>query len=102
MPSTLIQEQYVVVPTTLAATIGLEEAVLLQVLNDCMLHRQRIRRGKGDWIDLPAEDAQALLPFWNTEQIERIARNLQNLGIVALTETPLSRLMENNGRQTKS
>ena len=91
MPSTLIQEQYVVVPTTLAATIGLEEAVLLQVLNDCMLHRERSRRGDADWIELPSEDAQALLPFWNTEQIERIARNLQNLGIIALAERSLSR-----------
>ena len=30
--------------------------MLLQLLNDCMRHRQRSRRGDADWIELPAED----------------------------------------------
>ena len=91
MPSTLIQEQYIVVPSALAATIGLEEAVLLQVLSDCLIHRASVGREGAHWVHLPLADALKLLPFWNEEQIERIARNLQNLGIIHLEDPPLAR-----------
>jgi hypothetical protein len=84
MPSTLIQEQHLVIPTTLAATIGLEEAVMLQIMADCLKHRPTEIRDGASWVNLHINDALKLMPFWNEEQIERISRHLQNLGIIHL------------------
>ena len=84
MPSSLFQDQHIVVSTSLAATIGLEEAVMLRVLGDCLTHRRSEWRNGYDWVELPREAALRLMPFWSDHDIDRISRKLQSLGVIRL------------------
>ena len=52
MQSSLIPERPLIVSPTLAATIGLEEAVMLHVLSECMTHRKLSRRVRLDWVEI--------------------------------------------------
>jgi len=75
----LIPEKSLSFSASLAATIGLEEAILLSWLNDLasaqggsqwQLENQRIRQG---------------LPFWNDQQIRQVVRSLHEKGLIILT-----------------
>jgi len=75
----LIPEKSLSFSASLAATIGLEEAILLSWLNDLasaqggsqwQLENQRIRQG---------------LPFWNDQQIRQVVRSLHEKGLIVLT-----------------
>jgi hypothetical protein len=50
--STLIHERHIVISPTLAATIGLEEAVMLQVLHDAA----HFNPAAGPWREISKED----------------------------------------------
>jgi hypothetical protein len=84
MPSSLLQEHNILVPISLAATLGLEQAVLLQTLGDCLRHRPTEWRDGFKWLKLSHAELTELLPFWTLEQLDDIARKLEAQGIVRL------------------
>ena len=53
-PSSLLPERPLVVSPTLAATIGLEEAVMLQSLAEVISHRPNLKRHAStlQWVEL--------------------------------------------------
>ncbi len=72
---------------TLASTIGLEEAVMLQVLAEFINSREKCHRSinrKLDWVELSDQDLQQAFPFWATVDIRRVQNSLQNLGLIII------------------
>lgn len=88
--SSLIPERQLVISPSLAATIGLEESVLLQVLNDVCQFAHGERRGQQHWFNLDLATLLRQLPFWNSDDLQRIAASLRDKGIILL-ETPPTR-----------
>lgn len=84
MSSSLIAEQHIVVPVSLAATLGLEEAVLLQVLAQCQRHRTPDAGTAAGWITIDADEFRRLVPFFSDDIIDRVSRNLQAQGVIEL------------------
>lgn len=82
--SSLPPERTLVFSPALAATIGLEESILLQLLADLAALQG------GNTGDLDADLLQRATPFWSTADIERIAASLRDKGIVTLHSAPLS------------
>lgn len=82
MESSLIPEQPLLISPSLAATIGLEESILLAVLSEAALHQV------GTNLQLNSGQLQARLPFWADADIQRISKNLQEKGIISLTSAP--------------
>src|SRR5690606_686537 len=76
---------------TLAATIGLEEAVMLHVISELILQHTAIWHKQRRWIELPYTTLENALPFWNTTDITRIRHNLQAKGLL---------LVENSRQRT--
>jgi hypothetical protein len=64
---------------TLAATIGLEEAVLLYQLHDLGATRTAT---PGEWQTIEFETLERLLPFWNRDDLQRIAASLVDKGVL--------------------
>ncbi len=89
MPSSLIQEQ-ITIPTSLAATLGLEEAVMLQVLAECLKHRPAKHHDGYRWVVVSSEEALRLMPFWCEQDIDRISQKLQSQGIIRLASASLA------------
>ena len=77
-------EHHITFASSLAATLGLNEAVLLQVLNDI---RQHNPAPSNDWMSITAQQLQSLLPFWSFQQIEQIADNLMAQGVISKLPT---------------
>lgn len=84
MQSSLIPERPLVISPTLAATIGLEEAVLLHVLTELMAHRALQHRQGLHWVELSQETLSEALPFWAMIDIKRVQKSLQDLGLILL------------------
>lgn len=89
MASKLVPERPLMILPTLAATIGLEEALLLQLLADLLQYRHGVVRDQRKWVEISDPDLQALLPFWTMSDIRRIEASLRNLGLILRRpETP--------------
>jgi hypothetical protein len=86
MVSSLVTERPIVVSPMLAATIGLEEAVMLQLLHDVA---QFGSRTPGPWREIAKEDLLRLLPFWTEQDCQRISASLRDKGVVQITSAPL-------------
>jgi hypothetical protein len=84
MPSSLLSEKAIVISPSLAATIGLEESILLQVLHETVLLRQTA----ANWYELSNTQLERLLPFWNDLDLQRIAKSLVDKGIILLDSAP--------------
>jgi len=82
MQSSLIPERPLIISPTLAATIGLEEAVLLHVLSELMAHRPSIERKGLNWLLLEQHELLEALPFWAWIDVRRVQKNLQDLGLI--------------------
>lgn len=80
--SSLIPEQALIVSPQLAATIGLEEALLLGVLNELQQHRP------GEWCQGTPDWLHRRLPFWQAADVARISQHLQAQGILRLDGAP--------------
>lgn len=74
----LISEKMITLSPTLAATIGLEEAVMLTWLNDMMLSANAAP------LKLANDIVRRQLPFWNDQQIRLAIRSLHEKGIIQL------------------
>jgi len=84
MTSSLLPERPLIISPTLAATIGLEEAVMLQVFSEQLQHHTTLIRNQLAWVRLSNSELGRLLPFWTDIDIRRIKASLQNLGLIAI------------------
>lgn len=84
MTSSLIPERPLLISPTLAATIGLEEAVMLHVISELQLRYPAIYREQRHWTELDFDILQEALPFWTLADIKRIRYNLQEKGLVQI------------------
>ena len=83
----LLPERPILFSPSLAATLGLEEAVLLGVLADMTTHMpendpRRQHRNGFDWYQLPESKIRDALPFWQTDDIRRICHSLREKGVL--------------------
>ena len=82
MPShPLFTDKTIALSATLAATIGLEEAVLLTVLNDAASIQGQ------QWARLHYQALRNQLPFWDDVSIRRVLRSLLDKGLLSLQGT---------------
>jgi hypothetical protein len=85
----LIPERQLLFSPQLAATIGLEEAILLQHLQQLFEHHSpRIRKGYA-WLSVERDFLLRTLPFWTTEDLHRICRSLADKGVLLVDSPPL-------------
>ncbi len=76
--SSLIPDRQLTFSPDLAATIGLEEAILLQGLGN------RLPRDQGQWHSLVITALAREYPFWQDAHIRTLLQRLAELGIIAL------------------
>lgn len=87
MKSTLLPERPLIISPSLAATIGLEEAVMLQVLAELIHGKGNCQRPSNpslEWAALSDADFQKAFPFWATVDTRRVQNSLQNLGLIVI------------------
>ena len=82
MTTSLIPERPLLISPTLAATIGLEEAVMLHVLSELLLQHPPLYREERRWAELDGAALARAMPFWQPEDIKRVQRNLQEKGLI--------------------
>ena len=80
----LIPEKPIVISPTLAATIGLEETVLLQVLQECLTHGSPVQSSGFDWVTISGAKLLGLMPFWNEDDIRRLSASLHEKGLLLM------------------
>lgn len=88
MTSSLIPEKPLLVSPSLAATIGLEEATMLHILNEFLLYREPIFGNGYEWITVDGETLSQTMPFWSDIDIQRISKNLRDKGIILIASAP--------------
>lgn len=86
----LIPEKPIVISPTLAATIGLEETVLLQVLQECLTHSNPVQSSGFDWVTISGAKLLGLTPFWNEDDIRRLCASLHEKGLLLMGGGPFS------------
>ena len=106
MNSSLIPERPICVSPSLAATLGLEEAIMLSQLNEALAHRPVQPSNGFHWCLLQQEAVHKLMPFWTDHDIARIAKSLRDKGVLLITSAPFYDSKELrfafNERQTQS
>lgn len=86
--SLLMPEKPLLILPSLAATIGLEEAVLLSQLDELTrLQTGTVSRGY-HWHELSGEQLASYMPFWDDLDIQRVSQRLRDLGIILLLSAP--------------
>lgn len=91
--SDLLPESPLLVSPTLAATIGLEEALMLQTLAELLKHRPKRRTEPArspatDWVELSDALLQDTFPFWQPVDLRRIKTSLKSLGLLDIEANP--------------
>jgi hypothetical protein len=84
--STLVPEQQLLVSPGLAATIGLEEALLLQYLHGLLQHLPRESRAGQHWASARREALLEALPFWDAADLDRVCSRLVAIGILLVEQ----------------
>ena len=80
----LIPEKPIVISPSLAATLGLEEAVLLQLLQECIAHGESLHSSGFNWVTIPGHRLLGLTPFWREEDIRRLSASLHEKGLLLI------------------
>jgi len=78
----LIPEKSIIFSPTLAATLGLEEAILLQILQECVSHSEQVTSSGFAWTSISGEKLHELSPFWNEQDIRRLTASLHEKGLL--------------------
>jgi len=92
----LIPEKPLLISPTLASTVGLEEAILLQVLGEVVAHtplnqsQQRTGNNNSQWHEISAVQLQQFLPFWQVADLQRITTSLRDKGVLQTDSAPLT------------
>jgi hypothetical protein len=87
--ASIVPERQLVFSPGLAATIGLEEAILLQHLQALFAHREAQRRDNFAWVRVERDYLQQSLPFWGPPDLHRITRSLVDKGVILMESPPL-------------
>jgi DnaT DNA-binding domain len=87
MFTSLIPERPLLISPTLAATIGLEEAVLLHVLSELVLRQPGELRQQRQFFVVNPTQLQEAMPFWSWPDIQRVQASLQTLGLLLVEGT---------------
>ncbi len=85
----LIPERQLLFSPLLAATIGLEEAILLQHLQQLFEHHSPQIRNNYAWLSIERAYLLRTLPFWSAEDLHRISRSLADKGVLLIDSPPL-------------
>ena len=86
----LIPEKTLAFSPSLAATIGLEEAVLLQALSELMEHGTPETRQGYHWLNVHLAQLQKITPFWDVNSLQRVSSSLRDKGILLIASAPLT------------
>jgi len=78
------------VSPSLAATIGLEEAVLLAYLADLTRFRTASESQGYQWFEVSAQELESELAFWKRADIQRICESLRDKGVLLVGSAPLT------------
>ncbi|WP_075188291.1 DnaT-like ssDNA-binding domain-containing protein [Teredinibacter haidensis] len=82
MSSSLIPERPILIYPGLAATLGLEESVLLSVLSDLAAGAE-VQAAQGfEWRHIETNTLRSALPFWDDRDIVRLGKNLHAKGVL--------------------
>ena len=73
----------------LAATIGLEEAILLQQLDALTQHLDGNTQRGFEWFTLPPQQLLNHCGFWTSGDLHRISRNLVEKAVILIDSPPL-------------
>ena len=87
--SSLIPERQLTFSPGLAATIGLEETILLQHLQALFEHQASEVRDNHAWLNISRSYLMRTLPFWSAEDLGRISRSLVDKGVLLVGSPPL-------------
>lgn len=88
MTESLIPERPIIVSPSLAASIGLEEAILLQHLEALLALGPKDMREGYHWTNTNLQTLNEQLPFWTTAALRRILHKLHDLGLVLANTMP--------------
>ncbi|MGB1372350.1 MAG: DnaT-like ssDNA-binding domain-containing protein [Aequoribacter sp.] len=87
--SSLLPETSMVFSPALAATIGLEEAILLQQLDALTQHLDGHTQRGFKWFTLPRQQLLNHCGFWTSGDLHRISRNLVEKAVILIDSPPL-------------
>ena len=87
--SSLVPERQLVFSPGLAATIGLEEAILAQHLQELFSHQAVQARGGFGWLSIERDYLLRSLPFWTAIDLHRVIRNLVDKGVLLVDSPPI-------------
>ena len=86
----LVPERMLVFSPALAATIGLEEAVLLHALHDLSVTQPKPSHSySAHWIDIEVATLESLLPFWDRRELQRVSKSLSDKGVIRINSAPI-------------
>lgn len=84
MSSSLIPERPLLISPTLAATIGLDEAVMLHVISEMQLRQASENREGLTWVETDHDTLAIWLPFWDADKIKQVQQSLVDKGLVQI------------------
>ncbi len=87
----LLPERPLLVSPQLAATLGLEEAVLYQFLGELMEHGRTTESNGFRWLDIDSARLLERLPFWSARDLQRISNSLRDKGVLLIGSAPFGR-----------
>ena len=82
--SHLIPQPQLQFSADLAATIGLEEAILIQQIRGLYQHQPATERDGVAWLHVSRAYLLQLLPFWSEQQLNNFCESLEGLGLLQL------------------
>ncbi len=87
--SSLVPERQLVFSPALAATLGLEEAVLLQQLHSLFQYLPTRLRDGYAWLATERSALLRQLPFWSPADLQRIVKSLVDKGVLLVEPSTL-------------
>lgn len=93
-PNSLIPESPILVYPSLAATIGLEEATMLSVLTGVARNQGGLGSNGYLWYTLNETAVSRLMPFWQPQDVQRIAANLREQGLILIASAPYASALQ--------
>lgn len=84
----LLPERSLSISPQLAATIGLEEALLYQLLGDILQFNPTEQSNGFQWLTIPCADLSTFLPFWSAQDIRRVSDSLRDKGVLLIGSAP--------------
>lgn len=89
MKSSLIPELPLLVYPSLAATLGLDEAVMLATLSDLVAQQSGADNNNFTWFQLHINTLSERLPFWDRRDLHRVSTSLREKGVILIASAPL-------------